>query len=98
MSEICLPSHFVLSMLTEIGRNRILAEHETDVIEDCLAVERAPFRWNVRLDTALKVASHSPGGIARFARRHGITGGMAYARLHRMKRKGRKLAAKVQGA
>ena len=96
MSEITLPSHFVLSMLTEISRTRALLSLETDVIEDCINTELLPFRWNIRLDNALKTAAHSPGGIARFARRHGISAGMAYARLHRIrKRQGRKAAAKA---
>lgn len=97
MAEITLPSTFVLSMLTEIGRSRALAPNETDVIEDCIAIEITPFRWNPRLDVALKVASHSPGGIARFARRHGIAPHTAHMRLYRMrKRDKRKSAGKGQ--
>ncbi|SCY69392.1 hypothetical protein SAMN05660666_02510 [Novosphingobium aromaticivorans] len=87
MSEICIQTDFMLGILTEIGRHRALSNRETDIIEDCIAFETAPFRWNARLDNALLVASHSPGGIARFARRHEITGGMAYARLHRLRKR-----------
>lgn len=87
MGEICVRSDFMLSLLGEVGKTRALAPHETDVIEDCIAQELMPFRWNPRLDNALLVASHSPGGIARFCRRIGITRGMADARLLRIRRK-----------
>lgn len=91
MTEICVQSDFMLRILTEIGKHRALRDNETDIIEDCIAFTTEAFRWSPRLDNALLVSSHSPGGIARFARRHNITGGMAYVRLHRLrKRKARK--------
>lgn len=85
MGEICIRSEFMLSLLGEIGRHRALSDRETDVIEDCIAQEVAPFRWNPRLDNALLVSSHSPGGIARFARRHNISRQMADSRLYRLR-------------
>jgi len=93
MTAISIDSARLLDLLTEIGRNRALTDRETDLIEDIVMTERKPFRWNSRLDIALERAAQCPGGIARFARRHNITAGMAYARLHRLrKRKGCKVA------
>jgi len=99
MGEICMKTEMVLGLLEEVGRSRVLADHETDIIEDCLAMEVTAFRWNPRLDVALLVSSSSNGGIARFARRHEITPNMAYVRLFRLrKRKARQDdAAEEQG-
>lgn len=92
MSAISIDSARLLDLLTEIGRNRALTDRETDLIEDIVMTERQPFRWNPRLDQGLQRAAICPGGIARFARRHSITPQAAYNRLHRLKRKGRKIA------
>jgi hypothetical protein len=94
MGEICVRSDFMLSLLSEVGKARALAPHETDVIEDCIAQELIPFRWNPRLDNALLIASHSPGGIARFARRHQITRQMADSRLYRLRQQQKRKAAR----
>lgn len=44
-------------------------------------------------DTLL-VASHSPGGIARFARRHNITRQMADSRLYRLRQQQKRKVAR----
>ncbi len=75
----------VLAMLDEIGRNRALVDHETDLIEDIVTMGVIPFRWNPRLDRALLLAATSHGGIARFARRHLITRASADCRLTRLR-------------
>lgn len=94
MSEICLHPEKLLDLLTEIGRHRALTDEETDIVEAILDIEHAPFRWNPRLDNHLLTASHSVGGIARFARRHQITPMSAYSRIKRLKdRQSRKGAA-----
>jgi hypothetical protein len=85
MSEICLHPEKLLGLLTEIGRHRALTDEETDIVEAILEIEHVPFRWNARLDGHLLTASHSVGGIARFARRHGITPMAAYSRIKRLK-------------
>jgi hypothetical protein len=91
MSVITIDSNRLLDMLTELGRQRALTDRETDLIEDIVMQDQQPFRWSTGLDLGLQRAAITPGGIARFARRHNITAGMAYARLHRLrKRKGGK--------
>ncbi len=99
MTEFCVRPEFMLGLLTEISRTRALADHETDMIEDIIALQIEPFRWNPHLEVQLLTASHSPGGIARFARRHGIANHkIAYQKLYRLRkresRKGAAVAAK----
>lgn len=94
---ICLLPEVLLGLLEEVGRHRALTDRETDLIEDIVAMDTTPFRWNPRLDGQLKTASHSPGGIARFARRYGITSGSAYQRLDRLRRKSRERASTRRG-
>ncbi len=84
---ICVKSDFMLCLLTELGRHRALADHETDLVEDIVNMGIIAFRWNPRADRALLTAAHSPGGIARFARRYGITGQSAYDRLYRIRKR-----------
>lgn len=91
---ICVRPEFLLSLLEEIGRNRALADHETDLIEDIVNMGMPCFRWNPRTDRALLLAANTAGGIARFARRYGISGGAAYQRLTRLRRRhGRQMGA-----
>lgn len=90
---ICVRPDFLLALLEEIGRNRALADHETDLIEDIVNMGLPAFRWNPRTDRALLTASNCPGGIARFARRYGITGQAAYDRLYRLRRRKRREGA-----
>lgn len=87
MTELCLKPDIVLSMLDEIGKHRALEPHETDLIEDILAIESKPFRWNPRLENQLLTAATSQGGITRFAARHGIDRFSAYQKLHRLRRR-----------
>ncbi len=84
---ICVRPDFLLQILTELGRHRALADHETDLVEDIVNMGQVAFRWNPRADRALLTASHSPGGIARFARRYGITGEAAYCRIKRLRKR-----------
>lgn len=90
MGEFCLKPDIVLSLLDEISRQRALEPHETDLLEEILALEATPFRWNPRLENQLVVASASPGGITRFAKRIGIDKGAAFAKLHRLKMRKRR--------
>lgn len=93
-AEITVSPDLLLALLEEIGKARALADHETDIIEEIVRMGLMPFRWNPRLDGALVRAATSPGAIARFARRHGITGGAAYQRLSRLrKRHARQIAS-----
>lgn len=96
MSEFCLRPDIVLGLLDEISRHRALEPHETDMIEELVALEVKPFRWNPRLENQLMVASASPGGITRFARRVGIDKWVAYAKLHRIRARKMRKAAKAQ--
>lgn len=77
----------LLALLDEVGKHRALADHETDLIEDIISAGHVPFRWSPAIDAELLEASRHDGGIGRFARRCGITGGMAYARLYRIRRR-----------
>lgn len=96
MSEFCLRPDIVLGLLDEISRHRALEPHETDMIEELVSLEVKPFRWNPRLENQLMVASDSPGGITRFARRVGIDKWVAYAKLHRIRARKMRKAAKAQ--
>jgi hypothetical protein len=88
MSEFCVRPEFMLGLLTEVSRHRALADHETDILEDIIAMQTEPFRWNSRLEVQLLTASKSPGGIARFARRHGIINHDAvYQKLARLRKR-----------
>lgn len=93
MAVMTLDSEILLGLLTEVGRARVLADHETDLIEEIVTMDAEPFTWNPRLDQGLVRASASNGGITRFAKRHRITPMAAYCRLSRIRgRKGRKAA------
>ena len=99
MSEFCVLPEFLLGLLTEVSRTRALADHETDMLEDIIAMQTEPFRWNPRLEVQLLVASHSPGGIARFARRHEIANvRIAYQKLHRLRKRIGREGASLVGA
>lgn len=88
---ISVRSEFLLSLLNEVGSKRALADHETDIIQEIVCANQHTFRWNPRLRRQLETASHSKGGIRRFARRVGITEGAAYQEWDRIKkRKARK--------
>lgn len=89
LAEITVHPDLLLSLLEELGSHRALADHETDLIEEIVTMGLLPFRWNNRLDRALVLAANSPGAIARFARRHGITSDTAYSRLYRIRGKRR---------
>lgn len=99
MGEFCMKPELALALLDEIGRHRALEPHETDLLEEILALEATPFRWNPRLENQLVVASASPGGITRFAKRLGIDKWTAYAKLHRIRARQIRKAdkAKVKG-
>lgn len=84
---ICVRPDFLLRLLIELGGHRALADHETDLVEDIVNMGQVAFRWNPRTDRALLTAAHYPGGIARFARRYGITGQSAYDRLYRIRKR-----------
>lgn len=96
MSEICVMPNILLDLLTELGRHRVLTDRETDLIEDIVNMELIAFRWNPRLDGQLKVASHSNGGIARFARRQGISDQAAYDRIYRIRKREKGKVAKCK--
>ena len=86
MAEICLQRDFVLSILDEISRTRALNNAESEVIEDCLSDEINAFQWSRPLEDALVTASFTTGGIARFARHHGINIHTAHQKLFRLRR------------
>ncbi len=87
MTEMTIASSRLLGLLDEIGRHRALTDEETDMIEEIVNQDVEPFRWNRRLDLALERASKTPGAIARFARRIGVTESAAYNRLFRLRKR-----------
>lgn len=87
MSEFCLKPETVFALLDEVSRHRALAPHETDMMEEILAMDTEPFKWNPRLETQLLTASHSPGGIRRFAARIGVGEIVARQKLYRLRKK-----------
>lgn len=86
MTEFCVRPEFMLGLLTEISRTRALADHETDMLEDIIAMQTEPFRWNPRMEVQLLAASASPGGIARFCRRHALDRGLVDVKLYRLRK------------
>lgn len=90
MSDICVQSQFLLSLIDEIGRTRALHDHETDILEAIITKGHQSrginFRWTASLNTKLLVASASKGGIKRFAERHGITDQSARTQIKRLRK------------
>lgn len=89
MSEICIPTDLLLGLLTEIGKNRALADHETDIVEAivCRGHRAAGIRvqWTRRLDRKLLAASETKGGIRTFAVTNNMTAKAAYQRLRKLR-------------
>jgi len=90
MTQICVHTDFLLTLLTEVGKHRALADHETDVIEAivCRGHKSAGIRirWTATLDRKLLQASYSKGGITRFAETNNIPRQAAYDRLHKLRK------------
>jgi hypothetical protein len=90
MTEMCFHPDKVLDWLTEISRTRALKDEETDIIEAIVCRGHQStgqrFRWNPRLDLALKRASLTKGGIKRFAEKHGMSPQAAYDRLNKIRK------------
>lgn len=90
MSEICVPTDLLLGLLTEIGKNRALAGHETDIVEAivCKGHRSAGIRvqWTSRLDRKLLSAAQTKGGIRLFAAKNNIPPQSAYDRLHKLRK------------
>jgi hypothetical protein len=87
VTEFCLKPETVFALLDEVSRHRALEPNETDMMEEILAMETAPFKWNPRLEVQLLTASHSPGGIRRFAERIGVGEIVARQKLYRLRKK-----------
>lgn len=89
-AQFCVHPDLLLDWLTEISRSRALRDHETDVIEAIVCrghqSQGVRFRWNPRLDLALKRAAITKGGIRRFAARHAISEMAAYKRLAKIRK------------
>jgi len=77
----------LLSILDDLGKARPLTDAETDIVEEIVSREGNAFRWDDQLDASLLEAMQATGGIARFARRHGITGSAAYNRIYRLRQR-----------
>lgn len=93
MTVMTIDSARLEALICELGRHRELKPEETDLVEEIVMLDVDGFRWDPRLDQGLQRASHSAGGIARFARRHSITPGAAYQRLTRLRKRQRRKAA-----
>ncbi|MDT0507523.1 hypothetical protein [Novosphingobium sp. MMS21-SN21R] len=90
MTQICVQSDFLLTLLTEVGKHRALADHETDIIEAIVCRGHKStglrIRWTATLDRKLWQASHSKGGISRFADANKIPRQGAYDRLLKLRK------------
>lgn len=89
MTDICLRPERMEALLTEINRHRALTDDEADILEAIInrghQSRNVRRRWTASMDRKLKQASHSKGGIRRFADRQGISDRAAYSRLHKIK-------------
>ncbi len=102
MNQICIHADFMLAVLTEIGKHRALKDSETDIIEAIVCrghkSKGIRVRWTATLDRKLMQASHSKGGITRFADTNEIPRQAAYDRLHKLRKaKAAKLGKVVNG-
>lgn len=101
MGHICVRSELLLGLLEEVSRTRALASHETDMLQDLIAAPEACFEWTEQHCADLLEAAARGDGVARFARRNGISPRAAYQKLFRMRRqqrKGRKLSLQMKSA
>ncbi len=91
MTEFCLKPETAFALLDELSRHRALEPHETDLMEDIIAVlnpNEPEFKWNPRLENQLLIAASSKGGVKRFAQRHGIASvERCYVKLHRLRQR-----------
>ena len=85
-APISLASNLLLEMLTELGGRRPLTHIESGLVEEIVSRESEPFRWTPDLELELVACAKDPGGLRRFAQRHGISDTMVYQKHHRMKR------------
>lgn len=89
-APFCVHPDKLLDWLTEISRTRALRDDETDVIEAIVCrghkAQGVRFKWNPRLDLALRRAALTKGGIRRFAERHGISPQSAYDRMNKIRK------------
>lgn len=89
MSQICLQSDLLLNLLTEIGKHRALADHETDLIEAIVCRGHRSsgnyHRWTPDMDRKLLKAANQRGGIKAFSERHGLAMWSAYSRLRKLR-------------
>lgn len=93
---ISVRREFLLGLLNEVNRTRALTDGETDILVDLVKSPARDFRWTIHHDVALKTASHSKGGIRRFARRYGMSENAAYQRLYRLRQRKERKAAREQ--
>jgi hypothetical protein len=97
VSAIQVETEILLSLLTEVGRSRALADHETDLIEAIVyrstRTTAMRIKWTPQLDNELWRTSKKRGGVKRFAIEHGFPPRRVYQRLCRIKKQ---RAAKVK--
>ena len=98
-NRICVHPDVLLALLTELGKHRALADHETDIIEAIVCRGHRStglrIRWAGAMDRRLVAAAKSRGGVRQFAERNGIPPKAAYDRLSKLRKakatkKGRK--------
>lgn len=82
----------LLKWLDEIGRQRALAEDETDIVEAIVCRGHRSTgvrqRWTPEMDEALLLAAGVEGGIARHAALIGVRPMSCHMRLHKLRKRG----------
>jgi hypothetical protein len=96
----CLAPSVLLSLLTELGKYRALADHETDIVEAIVCrghrTTGLRVRWTKPLDRRLMTAANRRGGIQLFAKANSIPPKAAYDRLCKL-RKAKATNGRAQG-
>ena len=95
MAEICLHPDKLFALLDEVSRYRALSNEESEMLETVAVAPADRFKWSMRLEDELIGSTAQPGGIAQFARRHGIRNyHICYIKLHRLRKRDNRIDGK----
>ncbi len=94
----------MIELLDRIGRNRALADDESQLLEKLVRQSRTTkasvyHKWSREDDRALLRMQHRPRGVANYAKDIGVSEYAAWMRLDRLRKKlrGAGMAEKVEG-
>lgn len=90
-TAIPVPADKLLRWLDEIGRQRALADDETDILEALVCrghrSSGVRTRWTPQLDAGLLDAATVDGGIKRYAEEIGVRPMSCHMRLHKIRKR-----------